>query len=466
MINNILDYNCKVIYKGLSYFSSGSPLVSEFSNNVPRIISIKEEEKLPVELMDIYKKVLTDESITLYKGKLKFNLNEGGIPEFTENFNNKVSVNLSTGEVEKDFEFKEVFEYSLTTKRSIEDIMLFLIKVASIKNEYVFSELARDSSFLTKSGYYNKGIVMSNVFHLITDNIEGFEKLLKSGNKRFFEENIHKDTFEIGNEGKLNKVIQLPKFALQYIKKKKLEQCYDIFKNISNDFDGNALNILFNFFENMKIFVKANERERVLGRFSNILYNLMKDYDYKITDLLNYLIRQNFYYSKTGLFCFPLEQIQLLEDYLNMCKKYSMKYEKFEQHLEKAHNIVAKNVKVLERTKGKENLFKESVDSYQHLEQKSKEYSILVPKDIDDLIQEGNFLHHCVGSYADKIINKDSKIFFMRLNKEIDKPFVTIEIDKNNQFVEARCIYNNIPEPEIMSFIKSWVKSLKSKGEV
>ena len=209
----------------------------------------------------------------------------------------------------------------------------------------------------------------------------------------------------------------------------------------------------------MKIFVKANERERVLGRFSNILYNLMKDYDYKITDLLNYLIRQNFYYSKTGLFCFPLEQIQLLEDYLNMCKKYSMKYEKFEQHLEKAHNIVAKNVKVLERTKGKENLFKESVDSYQHLEQKSKEYSILVPKDIDDLIQEGNFLHHCVGSYADKIINKDSKIFFMRLNKEIDKPLVTIEIDKNNQFVEARCIYNNIPEPEIMSFIKSWVKA-------
>jgi hypothetical protein len=54
MINNISDYNCKVIYKGLSYFSSGSPLVSELSNNNQRIISIKEEEKLPVELMDIY----------------------------------------------------------------------------------------------------------------------------------------------------------------------------------------------------------------------------------------------------------------------------------------------------------------------------------------------------------------------------------------------------------------------------
>ena len=185
MINNISDYNCKVIYKGLSYFSSGSPLVSEFSNNVPRIISIKEEEKLPVELMDIYKKVLTDESITLYKGKLKFNLNEGGIPEFTENFNNKVSVNLSTGEVEKDFEFKNSFVYTLTDSRSLEDIMLFLIKVASIKNEYVFSELSKDASFLIKSGSYNKGVVMRNVFYLITENIEGFEKLLKSGKKDF-----------------------------------------------------------------------------------------------------------------------------------------------------------------------------------------------------------------------------------------------------------------------------------------
>jgi hypothetical protein len=42
--------------------------------------------------MDIYKKVLTDESITLYKGKLKFNLNEGGIPEFTK----RVSRNAPT----------------------------------------------------------------------------------------------------------------------------------------------------------------------------------------------------------------------------------------------------------------------------------------------------------------------------------------------------------------------------------
>ena len=61
-----------------------------------------------------------------------------------------------------------------------------------LKNPYVFNELAADSSFLLFYSY-RQSIVLKNLFNLIVDNIDGFEKVLKAGNKRFFEENIHKE---------------------------------------------------------------------------------------------------------------------------------------------------------------------------------------------------------------------------------------------------------------------------------
>lgn len=67
---------------------------------------------------------------------------------------------------------------------------------------------------------------------------------------------------------------------------------------------------------------------------------------------------------------------------------------------------------------------------YNYVEYKNKQYSIIIAKSKDDLINEGHELDHCVGrmNYDERQINEKSLICFLRKNKNIDKPFVTIEL--------------------------------------
>jgi len=449
---NISDYECAVNYRGETYRSRGNIFLNNVETARPTIVTA---DKVPYDIMTIFKFEETEDELILHKGKLVFNVDEDDEVEFLEKYDQSVRVNKVTKETIKGFDFKK--EFSRGDNYSMKNIVSFLNKVMLLKNPYVFNELAADSLFLLFYSY-KQNIILKNLFNLIVDNIDGFEKILKI-NKRFLEENIHKENFEIGNEGKLNKVVQLPKFAIQYIKEKKLEQCYDIFKSISSEFDGNNLKILLDFFEDMKIFIKQSNRENIIKSFSLDVYYLMKEYKYKITDLLGYLVKQNFNYGKSELFSFPIDEIKELKDYLDMCKKYGLSYEKMPQYLERQHNIVMKNVRVLEKTKNKENAFKDAVSDYKWMEHKDKEYSIIVPKDINDLIQEGNYLHHCVGSYADKVINKQSLIFFMRQNKELQVPYITIEVLPDFTLSEARGMYNTSVEGEEFNFIKRWVRA-------
>ena len=55
-------------------------------------------------------------------------------------------------------------------------------------------------------------------------------------------------------------------------------------------------------------------------------------------------------------------------------------------------------------------------------------YSIVRPTSPEDVIREGNDLDHCVGSYIDRIIQKESNIVFLRRTDDLDTSLVTVEI--------------------------------------
>lgn len=95
------------------------------------------------------------------------------------------------------------------------------------------------------------------------------------------------------------------------------------------------------------------------------------------------------------------------------------------------------------------------------LEYSNDKYSIIIPEQLEDLIKEGDALHHCVGSYVDAVIDKRNKIYFLRKNTELTKPYFTIDVDYNNTVrqVHTYCNknVNSVPEHmELVSFIKSW----------
>ena len=85
-------------------------------------------------------------------------------------------------------------------------------------------------------------------------------------------------------------------------------------------------------------------------------------------------------------------------------------------------------------------------------------YSILMPKDANDIIQEGQKLHHCVGhaGYIEAMAYGLCTILFLRDNKELTKPLLTIEIrDKSiRQCFGIFDSYNH--NPKIRDFIMDY----------
>lgn len=74
------------------------------------------------------------------------------------------------------------------------------------------------------------------------------------------------------------------------------------------------------------------------------------------------------------------------------------------------------------------NIQKKKWEKYKFIKQ---DYSILPPESPMEIILEGDILHHCVGTYLDKIANGETIVLFVRRTEEPDKPFYTLEIRNN-----------------------------------
>lgn len=95
------------------------------------------------------------------------------------------------------------------------------------------------------------------------------------------------------------------------------------------------------------------------------------------------------------------------------------------------------------------------------LEYNNDKYSILTPNSLQDLIDEGKNLHHCVGSYTEAVCNKKNKIFFLRKNETLNTSWFTIDLTPNNQIRQIHTVCNkcikDVPEAkEITDFIVEW----------
>jgi hypothetical protein len=59
------------------------------------------------------------------------------------------------------------------------------------------------------------------------------------------------------------------------------------------------------------------------------------------------------------------------------------------------------------------------------------EYSVYVPTCPQDIIREGNEMHHCVGSYADQVVENNTYIVFVRKTATPDKCYITAQVHPN-----------------------------------
>ena len=158
--------------------------------------------------------------------------------------------------------------------------------------------------------------------------------------------------------------------------------------------------------------------------FDDYLYLIHKGYDYR--RLYQYLTDDIYTYQGISDVS---EGLTLLKDYINMCETMGVPYEKYPKSLKLAHDLASKNLEIKVNNEQQE-LFREviSKEDYKNLEYKGTYYSVVNPKTTDDIVNEGRYLHHCVGSYVNTVIKGATKILFFRNNDNIDIPLITLEV--------------------------------------
>ena len=80
---------------------------------------------------------------------------------------------------------------------------------------------------------------------------------------------------------------------------------------------------------------------------------------------------------------------------------------------------------------------------------------IVAPSLPDEVIAEGHALHHCVGSYVERVADHECIILFLRRCAAEDQPYYTIEV-RGNKAVQVRGMGNCRMTPEVEAFITAW----------
>ncbi len=181
----------------------------------------------------------------------------------------------------------------------------------------------------------------------------------------------------------------------------------------------------------------------------------------------NYLVRQN-----RGTDDSIRQVLITWKDYLSMAKRVKMNvYDEivyrasklYQRHKELAEYIQKNELSV---TAGElEEEYPYINDILPMLKKKyeysNKTYTILAPRTIKDILEEGQALHHCIDKkkeYFDRINSQESYILFLRKTKQLDQPYYTLEVEPGGVIRQKRTEYDRQKKDieEASEFLRKW----------
>lgn len=159
-------------------------------------------------------------------------------------------------------------------------------------------------------------------------------------------------------------------------------------------------------------------------------------------------------------------------DYLNWCK--ALGYDLHDEYyllpgdLKKAHDRVGKEYREYLDQKRKKKMKIIRARATKYLKQAGMQigiiekggYQIIVPKNSQEIADEGKRLHHCVQSYIPQVADRSTLILFLRKKDMPEKSFRTLEW-KNNEFKQCQGKSNQEKNgKEILDFLDFAQKKL------
>lgn len=162
-------------------------------------------------------------------------------------------------------------------------------------------------------------------------------------------------------------------------------------------------------------------------------------------------------------------------DYYTMCSSLNIPIEspfklKTNEHIQKVHDetLLLYSKEGSQVSQEKEDKYKFIKQRYRDLSYKDNDFTIIYPNNLSDVKLEGLILHHCVGSYVDRILNMTAYIMFIRKNEDINTPYFTLHyVLENNKIVikQVHGKYNCNTSDKILNFVKSWANKFGAKLE-
>lgn len=115
---------------------------------------------------------------------------------------------------------------------------------------------------------------------------------------------------------------------------------------------------------------------------------------------------------------------------------------------------------ILERYPHIEEIFQEIREIYGYA---GREYMVIVPVRIEEVMEEGERLHHCVGSsdrYWERIERRESYVLFLRRTSSPDTPYYTLEAEPDGTVRQKRTVYDRQTEDirDAEKFLLEWQK--------
>lgn len=183
-----------------------------------------------------------------------------------------------------------------------------------------------------------------------------------------------------------------------------------------------------------------------------------------MTKTLNYLIkaeRKNFksQYEKSTSFSRSTTAIWW-KDYIYFAEK--LKYDLtrsdviYPKNLKQAHDNASGAIAI----KKDQDAFEKYQKRYAALEKRyafsNGEYQIVIPIGVNDIIEEGKILSHCVGGYAERHMKGKTTILFMRKCNAPAERLVTIEV-KGNRICQNYGSHDRHVTSDEQKFINTWI---------
>lgn len=216
----------------------------------------------------------------------------------------------------------------------------------------------------------------------------------------------------------------------------------------------------------IKLTEKQLEDVETIGRatFKNLLEDTKEDlgFDPPLIRTLNYLIKQRKPNRKEI-------DAKYLFDYWTMTKEIqgdlppALLYPK---DLKRAHDqaVLLQKVKVNPEINRKISIYAKTL-AWLTFEDEETGLLIRAAESQEELIKEGKFLSHCVGTYAAAVSRRETTILFIRHIDDPEIPFFTLEY-RNGTVVQNRGNKNCARTPEVVAFEAKWIQHINEiKGD-